>query len=91
MHRDLALLEQVQLSSSIQDLESDGKGLPVLLKQYLKIGGRLLGSHVDSNFSGTLDVLVMADLRTAPAPILDRCMGRDAAASFHAFHSARRM
>ena len=32
-----------ELSSSIQDIESDGKGLPVLIRQYLKIGGKLLG------------------------------------------------
>jgi putative hemolysin len=78
-----------ELSSSIQDLEQDGKGLPVLIRQYLKIGGKLLGFNVDPHFSNALDALVMADLRTASPAMLDRCMGRAGAAQFRAFHAAR--
>ena len=82
------LLQNVEeLSSSIQDLECDGKGLPVLIRQYLKIGGQLLGFNVDPHFSNALDALVMADLRTASPAMLDRCMGRAGAAEFRAFHS----
>lgn len=83
------LMNVEELSSSIQDLEHDGKGLPVLIRQYLKIGGKLLGFNVDPNFSNALDALVMADLRTASPAMLDRCMGRAGAAQFRAFHSAR--
>ncbi len=79
-----------ELSSSIQDLEADGKGLPVLIKQYLKVGGQLLGFNVDRHFANALDVLVMADLRTASGPMLDRCMGREQAAAFRAFHAERK-
>ena len=79
-----------ELSSSIQDLEADGKGLPVLIKQYLKVGGQLLGFNVDRHFANALDVLVMADLRTASGPMLDRCMGRDGAAAFRAWHAERK-
>ncbi|HEX4166010.1 MAG TPA: GNAT family N-acyltransferase [Bryobacteraceae bacterium] len=78
-----------ELASSIEDLEYDRKGLPVLIKQYLKIGGQLLGFHLDPNFSNVLDVLVMADLRTASGPMLDRCMGREQAKAFRAWHTAR--
>jgi len=83
------LMNVEELSSSIQDLERDGKGLPVLIRQYLKIGGKLLGFNVDPNFSNALDALVMADLRTASPAMLDRCMGRAGAAQFRAFHEAR--
>jgi len=76
-----------ELSSSIQDLEADGKGLPVLIRQYLKIGGQLLGFNVDPNFSNALDVLVMADLRTASGPMLERCLGRTVAAQFRTRHA----
>ena len=79
-----------ELSASVQDLESDGKGLPVLIRQYLKIGGKLLGFNVDPNFSNALDALVMADLRTASPAMLDRCMGRAGAAEFRAYHEARK-
>jgi putative hemolysin len=86
-----SLLTNVEeLSSSIQDLERDGKGLPVLIRQYLKIGGKLLGFNVDPNFSNALDALVMADLRTASPAMLDRCMGKAGAAQFRAFHAVRK-
>ena len=83
------LMNVEELSASIQDLERDGKGLPVLIRQYLKIGGKLLGFNVDPNFSNALDALVMADLRTASPAMLDRCMGRAGAAEFRAFHAAK--
>jgi putative hemolysin len=76
-----------ELSATIQDLEKDRKGLPILIKQYLKIGGELLGSNVDPNFSNALDVLVMADLRTATGPMLKRCLGEAGAEVFRARHA----
>ena len=54
------------LSAPIADLEPDGKGVPILIKQYLKAGGRVLGFNVDPRFSNVLDVLMMADLRRTP-------------------------
>ena len=75
-----------ELSSSVQDLEADGKGLPILIRQYLKVGGQLLSFNVDPNFSNVLDVLVMADLRTASGPMLERCLGGAGSAAFHAWH-----
>lgn len=65
------------LSAPIADLEGDGKGAPILIKQYMKAGGRVLGFNIDPRFSNVLDVLMMADLRRAPLPLLERCMGRD--------------
>lgn len=78
-----------ELSASIGDLESDGKGLPILIKQYLKIGGQLIGCNVDPKFSDALDVLVMADLRTASGPMLERLMSRSGAESFRNYHRDR--
>jgi putative hemolysin len=76
-----------ELSATVSDIESDGKGVPVLLRHYLKLGGQFLGFNVDPNFSNTLDGLIFADMRTAPAPMLDRCMERSGAAAFRAWHS----
>lgn len=88
VHQLTQLLMNVEeLSASVQDLERDGKGLPVLIRQYLKLGGKLLGFNVDPHFSNALDALVMADLRTASPAMLDRCMGKAGAAQFRAFHS----
>jgi len=70
------------ISLSIADIEHDSKGVPVLLRQYLKAGGRLLGFNLDPKFSDVLDALLVADLRTAPLALLERCMGRPEAQAF---------
>jgi putative hemolysin len=82
-----ALRDLEDLSQPITDVETDGKGLPILLRQYAKIGGKLLGFNVDRKFSNVLDGLVVVDLRkTAPA-VLERYMGREAAVQFRIRHS----
>jgi putative hemolysin len=64
-----------ELSAPIADLESDGKGVPILIKQYMKAGACVLGFNLDPRFSNVLDVLMMTDLRRAPQPALQRYMG----------------
>jgi len=75
------------VSLSIADIEPDAKGVPVLLRQYLRAGGQVLGFNVDRRFSEVLDALVVTDLRRAPRPLLERCMGRAEAQGFLDFHS----
>jgi len=84
MRRSLRDVEE--LSEPIMDVESDGKGLPILLRQYTKIGGKLLGFNLDRKFSDVLDGLVLVDLRKTDAGVLDRYMGKDAAANFRRMH-----
>jgi putative hemolysin len=82
-----SLLKTVdELSDSISDLEADGKGVPVLIRQYVKVGGQFLGFNVDPNFSDALDGLIVADVRKVEGPMLDRVLGRDSAARFRAHH-----
>jgi putative hemolysin len=71
-----------ELSLAIADIEPDAKGVPVLLRQYLKTGGRLLGLSVDPRFSHALDALILTDLRQAPAALLERCLGKAEARTF---------
>jgi putative hemolysin len=77
-----------ELSALIADLESDGKGIPILIKQYLKTGGRLLACNVDRGFSNVLDALILVDLRRAPAAIRERYLGKAGADAFSAWHAA---
>src|SRR5262249_19537883 len=77
------------LSLSIADLEHDEKGVPVLLRHYLKAGGKLLAFNLDPRFSDVLDALILADLRSAPFHLLERCMGREGA--YHFLNSHGRM
>lgn len=84
MRRALRALDD--LAEPINDLESDGKGLPILLRQYAKIGGKVLGFNVDRKFSNALDGLIVVDLRQTDSAVLERYMGRENAASFRRLH-----
>jgi len=75
-----------ELSIIISDIESNGAGIPTLLKHYLKLGGRILGFNVDSSFSQVVDALMLVDLTQTDAKILERFMGKDQAANYLAFH-----
>jgi putative hemolysin len=76
------LLDLDEMSSSIAEIEGDGKGVPVLLRQYLKIGGELLAFNVDKNFSNVLDGLVLVDLRKTDPARLETYMGKEGVARF---------
>jgi putative hemolysin len=77
-----------ELSEIIADLEPDGKGVPVLLRQYLKLGGRLLAFNVDPKFSRCLDGLIVVDLAATNRAILNRYMGAADAETFLRYHRA---
>ena len=81
-----AALGIVPADLAIADLETDRKGLPILLRQYAKIGGKLLGFNVDPKFSDVLDGLIMVDLRETNRAVLERYMGKPDAAAFRRHH-----
>jgi len=81
-----ALRDLDELSEPITDVEADGKGLPILLRQYAKIGGKLIGFNVDRKFSNVLDGLVVVDLRQTDPAVLERYMGREAVTAFRKIH-----
>jgi putative hemolysin len=72
----------------VTEAERDGKGVPILLRQYLKLNAKLLGFNVDPQFGDALDALMMVDLTTVDAAILNRYLGRQATAQFLARHRA---
>lgn len=81
-----ALRDLDELSQPITDVELDGKGLPILLRQYAKVGGKLLGFNVDRKFSNVLDGLVVVDLRYTEPGVLERYMEKESAAKFRRIH-----
>jgi putative hemolysin len=83
-----ALRDLDELAEPISDLEEDGKGLPILLKQYAKIGGRLVGFNLDRKFSDVVDGLVIVDLRQTDPAVLERYMGKEGYAHFQSFHKS---
>lgn len=81
----MASIDEVSELVSLQ--ESDEKGVPILIKQYLKMGGRLLGFNVDRDFGDCIDGLIMVDLRQTDERVLQKYMGREGARAFLAYHA----
>jgi len=70
----------------VSDLEADGKGMPVLVRQYLKLGAKFIAFNVDRNFGNCVDGLMVVDLARTEPRTLGRYMGRTEAASYQAAH-----
>jgi hypothetical protein len=56
---DTRLANLDDVSQLLEEIEPDGKGAPVLLRQHLKLGGRLACFNVDESFSGVIDGLIV--------------------------------
>lgn len=76
------------MSGLVSELEGDGKTIPVLLKHYLRLNGRLIGFNVDPSFGGCLDGLIVVDLTRTDRRLLEAYLGEDGAASFLSYHDA---
>lgn len=74
------------LDAQVRALDREGKGVPVLLRQYLRLGARALAFNIDRAFGDALDALVVVDLPRAPAALLRRYMGCEAARAYLACH-----
>lgn len=78
-----------ELADPIADIEVDGKGVPILIKQYAKLGGRLLSFNVDRDFSNVLDGLVVVDLKRTDPAVLERYVGKNGILAFQRYHGLR--
>ena len=67
-----------------------GASHSALIKQYAKLGGRILGFNVDHKFSDVLDGLVLVDLRETDRNVLERYMGKDGLKAFQQYHGISR-
>lgn len=81
-----ALADEDRVSDLVADIELDEKGLPILLRQYLKLGGTIAGFNLDPDFGNALDGLIIVDLLRTERKALDRYLGKDGAASFLSRH-----
>ena len=60
------VLDFKDLSLLVKSTESDGKDLPILLKQYWKLGAKFQTTAVDTNFLETPGLLLIVDLPNTP-------------------------
>jgi putative hemolysin len=78
--------ELEELGDLISDMEPDRKSIPVLLRQYLKLGGQLLAFNVDPKFNNCLDGLITVDLAQTELKLLERYMGTREGREFKLLH-----
>ncbi len=82
-----AFLSDLDLMATfVAEIEPDHKDIPVLLRQYLKLGGKLLAFNVDPEFSSVVDGLILVDLSQASPKTLRRYMGNETAEAYLRFH-----
>ncbi|WP_159737671.1 lysophospholipid acyltransferase family protein [Vibrio atypicus] len=75
----LSSLSKLPLLSKVLSRLEQGMGLPVLLRQYLGMNGKLVCFNVDPAFNFALDGLIVVDLTSVPARTLGKYMGREEA------------
>ncbi len=77
-----------EVSALVSEIEKDGKGVPVLFKQYLKLNAALLNFNVDPDFSQVVDGLMIVDLLKTDPKVLARFMGEEAVRGYRAFQES---
>ena len=75
-----------EVGELIADLDPGPGGIPVLLRHYLGLGGRVLAFNLDRDFSDVVDALIIVDLAQTDVKNLGRYLGRSEARNFLEFH-----
>lgn len=70
------------VSELIGEIEPDQKNVPVLIRQYLKLGGRIMAFNVDPQFNHVLDALMAVDISKIDRALQARIMTAEGAASY---------
>jgi putative hemolysin len=88
-HAMPANLQLDDLSDAVSDLEPARIGIPVLFRQYLRLGGKLLGFNLDPKFSNALDGLILVDLTKTEPKLVERYLGKSEAAMFFEYQKGQ--
>ncbi len=59
-----------KLDRSIRKLETNGLSVPILLKKYLELNGKILGFNLDPAFNNCIDGLLLIDLFDIPVSVI---------------------
>ena len=78
-----------EISDLISEIEQDNKGVPVLVRHYLRLGARFLSFNVDRDFSNALDGLIVVHVPSIPLALAKRFMGKDSALAYQEYHQSR--
>ena len=86
---DLDTADLNVIADLLNTVEQDDKGVPVILRQYLKLGGQILGFNIDPDFNNSVDCLLWVDLMRTEVPLLRKYMSREGADNFREYHSRK--
>lgn len=77
------------ISALVSEVEKDQKGIPILLRHYLKMNGRILAFNVDYSFGQCLDGLIVVDLLKSDQRLLKAYLTEEGLQSFLDYHANR--
>lgn len=88
-HPDYAdfLRSEADINTALSEIEEGRREMPVLIRQYLKLGGRIAAFNVDPDFGTVVDGLIIVDLLKLPPRDVIRYMGKE---MYEAYISAPR-
>jgi putative hemolysin len=87
LRRDLRQVGDISSLSPLLPIDDGAaREVPVLLRQYLKLGGRVIGFNVDSQFGDCIDCLTVVDLRRTPDAVLGKYMSDETLRCFRRRH-----
>ncbi|MDC0414256.1 hemolysin, partial [Gammaproteobacteria bacterium] len=82
----LAELSNVKMLGKLIGRCDPGKAVPVLLRHYLSVNGKLVCFNIHPNFNDSLEGLIIVDARKTDAKTLSRFLGADGHEQFMNFH-----
>lgn len=74
------------ISALVSSLEPDGKGVPILIKHYIRMNAKIVEFGVWKDHSNAVVAFLLTDLTTADPKFLRRYMGEEGYREFMAFH-----
>lgn len=77
------------VANIIRQVERDQKGVPILLRHYLKLNASFVDFNIDEEFSNALDGLMVVDLTKTPERYLMRFMGKEGYRNFQEYHTGK--
>ncbi len=81
------LLREIDdVSTLISEIEHDGKGVPVLIRQYIRMNAKLLSFGVWEEHSNAVVSFILADLVGCDERILKKFMGQEGYETFMEYH-----
>ncbi len=85
----LSELKNVKVLGKLIGRCDPGKAVPVLLRHYLSLNGKMVCFNIHSKFNDSLEGLIIVDARQTDKKTLSRFLGNEGYAHFMSFHTLK--